>query len=194
MQWRNTSQRYGLVAQGMHWLIVLGIVTQYFLAEAAEESESAAGAVDPASPAGWHAALGVTILLLAALRVAWRLIEIPPERPLAMKNYELAVARIAHIAFYVLLFAIPLSGWALSTASGQHVSFFGWFDLPAFQPVTQVPLPGLAGGSLDKEQLEEVHEVLFNLLVVLAVLHIAAALKHQLVDHDSVLRSMLPWR
>jgi cytochrome b561 len=192
MKWRNTVDRYGFVAQALHWLIALGIVAQYFLAEAAEEVEGAA--VEPLSAAGIHASLGVTILALALLRLAWRLLEVPPERPLAMKSYEIALARAAHIAFYVLLFAIPLSGWALATASGQGLSFFGWFELPQFQPVTQAPLPWIKGGTLSKDQLEELHEVLFNVLVGLAVLHIAAALKHQLVDRDGVLRSMLPWR
>ncbi|HEY7640822.1 MAG TPA: cytochrome b [Steroidobacteraceae bacterium] len=192
MQLRNTATRYGAVAQGLHWLIAVGIVTQYFLAEAAEEGQGAV--VAPFSAAGIHGALGVTILGLAVLRVAWRLIEIPPERPAGTKSYEIYLARAAHIAFYVLLFAIPLSGWALATASSEGVSLFGWFELPQFQPVTQVPLPWIEGGTLSKDQLEELHEVLFNLLVGLAVLHIAAALKHQFLDRDGVLRSMLPWR
>lgn len=192
MQWRNTAERYGFVASTLHWLIALGIVAQYFLAEAGEEAEAAA--VEPFSAAGIHAALGVTILALAMLRLAWRVIELPPARPLAMKPYEITLARAAHISFYVLLFAIPLSGWALTTASGQALSFLGWFDLPQFQPVSQVPLPAIEGGTLSKHQLEELHELLFNLLVGLTALHIAAALKHQFIDRDSVLRSMLPWR
>jgi cytochrome b561 len=192
MEIRNTATRYGFVAQSLHWFIALGIVAQYFLAEAAEDSEGAA--VDPFGAAGVHAALGMAILALAAVRLAWRLIELPPERPPAMKSYEIALARAAHIAFYVLLFAIPLSGWALSSASGQSLSFFGWFDLPQFQPVTRLPLPGIEGGTLSKDQLEELHEILFNVLVGLAVLHIVASLKHQFIDHDGVLRSMLPWR
>ena len=82
---------------------------------------------------------------------------------------------------FALLFAIPLTGWALATADGQALSFFGWFDVPQ-----------LAGGTLNEDQLEELHEVSFNLLAGLAVLHIAAALKHHFIDRDNVLRSMLP--
>ena len=189
MQWRNSTHRYGFVAQGLHWLIAAAIVTQYFLAEAAEEGE---GAADPFSAAGIHSALGIAILTLALLRLAWRLIELPPERPPAMKPYEVALARAAHIAFYVLLFAIPLSGWAIASADGASLSLLGWFHLPQFQPVTQVPLPWIDGGTLSKHQLEELHEILFNLLVGLAVLHVAAALKHHFIDRDGVLRSMLP--
>lgn len=192
MQIRNTATRYGFVAQSLHWLIALGIIAQYFLAEAAEDIEGTA--IEPFSAAGIHAALGVTLLALALVRLAWRLIELPPSRPVAMKPHAVALARTAHIAFYVLLFAVPLSGWALATASGQGLSFLGWFELPQFQPVTQAPLPWIDGGALSKDQLEELHEVLFNLLVGLSVLHILAALKHQFIDRDGVLRSMLPWR
>jgi cytochrome b561 len=180
MQWRNTADRYGLIGQALHWLVAMGIVAQYLLAEAAEESK--AGIVEPLGAAGIHMALGVAILALATLRVAWRLLELPPEHPPTMKPYEIAVARVAHVAFYVLLFAIPLSGWALATVSDQGLTFLGWFDLPRLQP-----------WNLRKDQFEELHEVLFNLLVALAVVHIAAALKHQLIDHDNVLHSMLPW-
>jgi len=180
MQWRNTADRYGLIGQTLHWLVAIGIVAQYLLADAAEESKAGAG--EPLGAAGIHMALGVAILALATLRMAWRLLELAPERPAAMKSYEIAIARVAHVAFYVLLFAIPLSGWALATVSDQGLSFLGWFDLPQFSPL-----------NLRKDQLEEVHEVLFNLLVALAVLHVAAALKHQLIDRDGVLRSMLPW-
>lgn len=181
MQWRNTADQYGFVGKLLHWFIAVAIVAQYLLAEAAEDAEGTK--IEPFSAGGLHTTIGITILILALLRVAWRLIELPPERPPAMKRYEIAIARMAHIAFYVLLFAIPLSGWALATASAEGLSFFGWFDLP---PVRY--------GALTKDQLEELHEVLFNVLVGLAVLHIAAALKHQFIDRDNVLRSMLPWR
>jgi cytochrome b561 len=87
-----------------------------------------------------------------------------------------------------------LTGWALATADGQGLSFFGWFELPQLRPVTHAPLTWIEGGSLSKRQLEELHEILFILLVGLAVLHIAAALKHRFIDRDGVLQSMLPWR
>jgi cytochrome b561 len=180
MQWRNTADRYGFVAQSLHWVIAAGIIVQYLLAEAAEDND----AVGPLSATGIHAALGMAILVLACVRLLWRLIELPPEHPPAMRSYQHALARITHAVFYALLFAIPLTGWALATADGQSVSFFGWFDLPDFLPVS----------SLSKDQLEELHEVLFNSLAGLAVLHIAAALKHRFIDRDNVLRSMLPWR
>lgn len=189
MQWRNTASRYGYIATTLHWVIVVGIVAQYFLAEAAEEHEHGppAGSFDAAS---LHASIGITILALAALRVLWRLVELPPSQPETMKRYERILARSAHIAFYVLLFALPLTGWALATADEQAISFFGLFDLPQLRIGAQLPIEG---GTLTEDQLEEVHEALFNGLLALAVVHIAAALKHHFIDRDNVLRSMLPW-
>lgn len=190
MQWRNTATRYGFIAMALHWVIVAGVIAQYFLAEAAEEAEdSAAGAIDAANI---HMSIGITILALALVRALWRMAELPPARPATMKSYEITFARIAHIAFYVLLFAIPLTGWALTTAEGEPLRYFGWFELPPLRIGAQLPI---RGGALSEDQLEEAHELLFNVLLGLALLHVAAALKHQLIDHDNVLRSMLPsWR
>jgi cytochrome b561 len=182
MQWRNTASRYGYVATALHWVIVAGIAAQYFLAEAAEDREGAPASA--LSAASLHNSIGVTILALAILRVLWRALELPPALPETMKSYQRVVARTTHVAFYVLLFALPLTGWLLATAAQQPISFFGLFDLP------QLPIED---GTLRKQQLEEVHEVLFNVLLGLAVLHVAAALKHHFFDRDNVLRSMLPW-
>jgi cytochrome b561 len=189
MQWRNTTSRYGFIAASLHWIIVAGIIAQYFLAEAAEEREGVpAGAI---SPMDVHNSLGITILALALLRLLWRFVELPPARPATMKRYEVMLARAAHTAFYVLLFAIPLSGWALAAIDAQSLSYFGLFDLPQLRTGAQLPVPG---GTLSEDQLEEVHEVLFNILLGLALLHAVAALKHHFFDRDNVLRSMLPGR
>jgi cytochrome b561 len=182
MQWRNTASRYGFMAMSLHWIVVAAIVAQYFLAEAAEEPDG--GPARLLSPANVHDSLGIAILALASLRVLWRLIELPPAPPVAMKRYEIVLARSVHVAFYVLLFAIPLSGWVLATADGRSLSFFGLIELPRLQ----------IASTLTEDQMEEVHEILFNVLLGLALLHVAAALKHHFVDHDGVLRSMLPQR
>jgi len=183
MQWLNSRSRYGFIAASLHWIIVAGIVAQYFLAEAAEEQSD--GPVGVFTAAGIHNSLGIAILALALLRILWRVVELPPAPPTTMKSYEIALARTVHVAFYFLLFAIPISGWVLATVDAVPLSFFGLFDLPQLST---------AGGTFSKEQLEDVHEILFNILLGLALLHAAAALKHHFFDHDGVLRSMLPWR
>lgn len=178
MHLRNTISRYGFIAAILHWIIVAGIIAQYLLAEAAEDHEG--GAAE--GPMSIHNSVGITLLGLAVLRLLWRLVERSPELPLQMHKYEIILARTVHITFYVLLFAIPVSGWMLASLEGESLRYFGLFDLPALT----------SGGT--KELLKEVHETLFNILFVLALVHIAAALKHHFIDHDNVLRSMLPGR
>jgi cytochrome b561 len=173
MQWRNNEQTYGIVAQALHWLIVIGLIASYFLAEAAEDDE-AGGLM------GLHRSVGITILVLAALRILWRMTDRRPLWPATMAGYQRQIARATHWIFYALLFALPITGWMLSSTEGDPVRYFGLFELP--------PLASPAG----EETLEELHETLFNLLLALAVLHIAGAVKHHFWDRDNVLRSMLP--
>lgn len=183
MQWRNTASRYGFIASSLHWIIAAGIIAQYLLAEAAEDGEKASvGAIGPMDV---HNSVGITILALALLRLVWRLIDPPPAWPTTMKRYEVLLARTVHTLFYVLLFAIPLSGWVLVSAEGESLRYLGLFDFPALTP-----------GSSESaaELLEEVHEVLFNTLLVLTLLHIAAAFRHWFANSSSVLRGILPGR
>jgi cytochrome b561 len=176
MQWRNTAHRYGLTASLLHWIIVAGVVAEYFLAEAGDESESASafGAM------GLHMSLGLTIFGLAAIRLVWRFVDARPPLPTTTKGYEVIAARVVHAAFYVLLFAMPLSGWILASLEGESVTFFGLFSAPTFNI------------SANADLAEEVHEVLFNVMLVLALVHAAAALKHKFIDRDGVLGSMTP--
>jgi cytochrome b561 len=176
MQWRNTRERFGAVAASLHWVIAAGIVAQYFLAEAGEDA--GAGVLDAMA---LHRSIGIALLALALVRLFWRIAQPRPVWPGSMKPYEILLARAVHTAFYALLFAIPLSGWALSSLEGESLSIFGLFSMPA-----------LPTGAASESLIEEVHEVLFNLLLALVILHAAAALKHQFVDHDGVLKSMLP--
>ena len=154
----NTPSRYGLVSRGLHWIIVLAIIAQWLLAEAG----------DAAMPL--HQSIGISIVVVALIRLAWRLVNPSPAWPADMKPSEIRLARVVHVALYVLLFAIPISGWALSSVEDQPLRFFNAFDLPR-----------IALGSEDT--LEELHEMLFNGLLALAVLHVLGALKHWFAGH-----------
>lgn len=160
----NTRSEFGLISRALHWMIVLSILAQWLLAEANEDSATIYGAFDALT---LHQSIGLTILVLAMVRLAWRFLNVTPAWPADMKPYEVAVARVVHFAFYVLLFAIPLTGWSLSSVEDEPLRFFNWFDVPRII---------LAG----EETLEEVHEALFNILVALAVLHVIGAAKHWL--------------
>jgi cytochrome b561 len=186
MRWHNSASGYGVVPMLLHWLVVLGIIVQYVLAESAESKIPADIGVFAAG--NLHRSIGILLLALVIARLAWRFIEPPPPWPATTSSYERTIARIVHVTFYVLLFAVPLSGWALATADGQRLSFFGWFDLPALRLGTRLLFEG---GALGEEQLEELHEVLFGTLFVLALVHVAAVLKHELFDRGGALRRML---
>ncbi len=155
MKLLNTRAHFGFVSLALHWIIVLGMILQWILAEASDDDMML------------HQSVGMTMLALAAVRLAWRLANPTPTWPADMRPYEIALARVVHVTFYLLLFAIPISGWALSSAENEPLRFFDWFEIPRL-------------GLGSEETLEEVHELLFNILVALAALHVLGAAKHWL--------------
>lgn len=180
MTLRNTPARFGSVAQTLHWLVAGLLIVQYTLARIADDLPLGP---DKVGTLARHKSVGITILMLAILRLAWRRFDSPPPLP-AMPLWQARTARSTHLAMYALLFAMPLTGWMMSSASNYPVSWFGL-----------VQLPDLIGPDHDvKEALEEVHETLFKVLATIAGLHVAAALKHQFLDRDGLLFRMLPWR
>jgi cytochrome b561 len=179
MQIRNTLSRWGVVSQTLHWLIVILIITQFVLAET--EHDMPLGMAKFAILAR-HKSIGITILILAILRLLWRWMNPVPPLPDTLKPYERVLAHVSHFGLYFFLFAQPITGWILSSASNFPVSYFGWFTLP------NLVAPDKHFAAI----MHEVHEWLFNILVAFAVLHIAAALKHHFVLKDDVLRRMLP--
>jgi cytochrome b561 len=188
MQLRNTLARYGAVTQALHWLIVLLIIAQYVLADLAEDAghdkaAHPAAAMQQLALLARHKSIGLTIFALAVVRLIWRWISPPPPLPPAMPRWQIVAAKLIHFGFYALLLLLPISGLVMSAAENYPVSYFGWFTIP------NLVAPDEALGDV----MEERHELLFNVLVVFAVVHVVAALKHQFVDRDGVLRRMLPW-
>ncbi|HKE95424.1 MAG TPA: cytochrome b [Povalibacter sp.] len=181
MQIRNTELRYGAIAQLLHWIIVALIITQLVLAFQASGL--------PAGPAkiavlARHKSFGMTIFGLAVLRLTWRLFNPVPPMPLTTPRWQRIAAHVSHGALYALIMITPLFGWMMSSARNFPVSWFGLFTFPDLvQP--------------DKSRYEffhTVHESLAFTLAGIALLHAAAALKHHFIDHDDVLRRMLPAR
>lgn len=179
MTLRNTTHRWGAVAQFLHWLIVVLIITQATLALMAYELPLG---MKKLAMLARHKSIGITILGLAILRLAWRWTNPTPPLPQTLKPYEAQLARLTHALLYLLLFVLPLSGWMMSSARGFPVSWFGFFQLPDLVPKSK-PL---------YEALILTHRVLACLLGALATLHAAAALKHHYMLKDDVLRRMLP--
>ena len=188
MPLKNTATRFGGVAQALHWLIAALIVVQYVLiryAHAAEEARKThpIAALEQLAWLARHKSVGLTVLVLAIVRLGWRLAAPPPPFPAQMPRWQVVAARTTHWAFYVLLFALPLSGWLMSSAGNHPVSWFNLVQLPDFVAPNK-PL---------EHFLHEFHELAFDGLFALAIVHVGAALKHHFVDRDDVLMRMLPW-
>ncbi|MBX5463656.1 MAG: cytochrome b [Steroidobacteraceae bacterium] len=177
---RNTTARWGSIAQLFHWVIVALIITQFVLANIA--SNLPLGLAKLAMLAR-HKSVGITILGLAVLRLLWRWANPTPELPNTLKPHERVLANVTHATLYALLFAMPITGWLMSSARNFPVS---WFNL--------VQLPDLVAPSRPLyEALHTTHAVLAWILIATAVLHVLAALKHHFVLKDDTLRRMLPF-
>jgi len=181
MPLRNTANSYGAVAKFLHWGIVILIIAQYVLAEAAEELEDGP---DKFATIGNHKSVGMLILLLMLARIGWKLANRGLPQPVPMARPQQIAAAAGHGILYLLLLALPLSGWMMSSAAGFPPAFFGLFEFPS--------LVGANHGL--QEALGEVHGTLFNAVVVVAVLHALAAIFHHVWMKDDTLRRMLPFR
>ena len=181
MNWRSTHAHWGVLAKAFHWLVALGIFAL-----------AAIGLYMVGMPLGLaklkmyllHKALGVTVLALVLLRLLWRLFDRHPRYPPDMPRWQAGVAHASHALLYLLLLAVPISGWVYNSASGFPLPWFGLVDLPAIAPVSK-PLAHLA---------LTVHETAFWTLAALVLLHVTAAIEHHVRQRDAVLVRMLPWR
>lgn len=171
--------RYGRVAQCLHWLVFLLMIASFGLGLTMVGMDVSPQRI---RTVGWHKTVGVTILALAFLRLAWRFASPPPALPATMPAWERAAAHASHWILYALMFAVPVSGWLMSSALGFSTVYLGIARLPDL--LTRDRELG--------ETLKLVHFWLNKGLLAMIVLHAAAALKHHFWDKDDVLRRMLP--
>ncbi len=204
------SPRYDAVSQTLHW-ITAGLVIALLLT-------GKVGEIEPDEPESamfvWHSSLGLLVLLFAVARIIWGFIGHAPAPPAGMTRLGRVLARSMHVSLYVLLLALPLSGWLAASAEGASANFFWVASLPRWD--VRTPRPGATppfasatqedqeedqegvarrppeGKKEKNEVLEEAHEMLGDVLLILASLHTLAALKHQFIDRDELLRRMLP--
>lgn len=171
--------RYSTVSLSLHWLTAALVIAQIGLvwAHEANEESGVRTFID------LHKSVGLSILVLTLVRLGWRLanpaIPLPAETP----RWQKLAARGTHVLFYVFLIAMPLVGWAASSAAGRDIVWFGLFEWPL--------LP-IGGGRETAGSLMEAHEIAGKLLIALVVLHVLGALKHHFVDRDNVLHRMIP--
>ena len=176
----TTPARYTPTAIALHWLLALMILGSLGMGLYMTSL--------PFSPTrlklyNWHKWAGVTILVLSALRLLWRLTHRPPA-DVPMPAWQARAAHAAHLALYTLFFAVPLAGWAYSSAAGFPIVLYGVLPLPDFV----APDRALA------ETLKALHRWLAYGLAAVVVVHVAGAFKHHLVDRDGLLLRMLPAR
>ncbi|MCG8154772.1 cytochrome b [Brenneria goodwinii] len=179
MFWRNTSSRYGHISILLHWSVALTVYGMFALGL----WMVTLGYYDV-----WyhrapeiHKGIGVLLFAVLIFRVIWRFVSPPPQPLSSYSRLTRISATLAHIALYVVLFAILISGYLISTAEGQPISVFGWFSVPA-------TLEGLT----DQADIAgTVHLYLAWVVVALSALHGLAALKHHFIDGDTTLKRML---
>ncbi|MBI0475397.1 cytochrome b [Sphingomonas sp. MA1305] len=171
------DERYSRVAIWFHWTIAVLIVANLII-----------GIGHDGIPAlrrlmGAHMAIGITVLVLTALRLVWRLGHRPPAYPAAMPSWEKGVAHASHWTLYLLMVALPVTGWMMVSGpeARRPLSWFGLFNVPL------LPVSGAASGLG-----HEAHGVLGWMMVALLVLHVAAALRHHYIRRDSILIRMAP--
>jgi cytochrome b561 len=171
--------RYGAIAQAFHWLIAGLIFVMLGLGYYMEDLPEGARKLEVF---GIHKSIGITIAMLAGLRVVWRLLNPPPLLPASMRFWERKTAGVVHALLYLMLFVQPLVGFLQSNAADVPVVLWGFWLLP----------PLIGPDEPLSETLIGVHSIGGNLLAILVIVHVAAALRHHFVLKDDVLRRMLP--
>lgn len=178
MRFRNTQNRYGFISLIFHWLTALVIFALFALGLWMVEL-TYYDAWYRLAP-HYHKSIGLLLMLAMLLRLGWRFYSRPPEPEPSLQRWEALSARAAHILLYLLVFALGISGYLISTADGLGIALFNWFDVPAT----------LTGIDQQEDIAGEIHKWLAWSLISLAVLHALAALKHHFLDKDRTLTKM----
>jgi len=186
MQLANSADRYGIIPQFLHWLTVILVAVAWAL-----------GMFDDAFPKGAakavallvHVSAGLTILVVLFVRLVWRVADPPPAPESSefgrwLGAFADPAAKVAHYALYALLIVVPVTGIVLQFARGDALPILGIWEIAS---------PWVRDRNFARD-VKEVHEIAANFLVIVALLHAAAAVIHHLVFHDNTLVRMLPRR
>jgi cytochrome b561 len=184
------ANRYGNVAVLLHWMIAILVLGNFAIG--LTFPDHLPGTPFPPKPLlPLHISLGLSVLILSIVRIIWRLAHRPPAHSLTMKRWEILLANAAHAAFYVLIVAMPLTGW-LTLSAHRNAKWQSWFGVP------WPPLP--VARNLPQSTVDVLHDVFADthswltvqILVVMLALHVGAVVKHHIFDNDPTLRRMLP--
>lgn len=177
MRLLDTEDHFGFIAIFFHWimaLLLIGLVTLGLY------MTSLPIGIQKLQLYGYHKEFGMLALCLVMLRIAWRIGNVLPSLT-SLNPFDRYAARAVHFAFYLLMIAMPITGWLVTSAAGMPVSFFGLFVIPTL----------IAPNDGQRILFESVHECLAYTLIVLFCLHVLAALKHHFINKDDILRRMI---
>lgn len=176
MQLKNTENRFGIVTIILHWLmavLIIGLVGVGLYMVTLPIS------YEKLKLYGWHKEYGLLALSLVVIRISWRLINITPR--LALPLLEKLAARTVHWTFYLFMFAMPVTGWLITSAADLPVSFFGLFIIPnLISPNEELRL-----------LFQQIHQWLGYGLIATIIMHASAAFKHHFINKDDILRRMI---
>ena len=176
--WRNSNVHYGNISRTLHWLMVVLILFMLCLGWSLDlipkEWKPVAMSV--------HKSLGISTFLLVIFRLVWRWNNAQPQLPQSLPSWQKIISVGIHYLLYMLLLAMPLSGWAMSSAFSKPLMFLGILQLPDLVPVDR---------ELGKS-FKELHDTLGYLLAATITLHAAAAFYHHFIRKDGALLRMWP--
>ena len=178
MQIKNTETQYGIVNKFLHWfmaLIIIGMLILGLYMTDLPDNEQKLRLF------GIHKEFGLLILFLVMFRVVWRIGNIVPLLPNTIPAWQKFAAHAVHWMLYGFMFAMPITGWMMTSAAGLPPSFFGLFTLPSI----------IAPNDQLFHLLITVHHWLAYGLIVTFLGHAGAALQHHFIEKDDVLRRML---
>lgn len=177
--WKNTTKSYGRVSILIHWISALTVFSLFGIGL----YMMSLSYYDPLyrTLPWWHKSVGLTLFALTLIRLVWKLINPKPAALPEHGEWTIRLAKLGNHLIYLLLIAIMVSGYLISTADGRGISVFGWFDVPAL-------ITGIEG---QEDLAGTVHFYLAWTLVILAAGHGLAAIKHHLIDKDDTLKRMI---
>lgn len=176
---RNTTDSFGWISRGLHWLMALGILFMLGLGTYIEQMEPA---LSNLWLYGLHKSIGITLLTLVILRMGWHRISPPPASLTAgIADWQIHAARAIHFALYALMLAVPLTGWIASSATGIDTLLFNRVTLPRIAPISEAW----------EVAFFTAHGILTKLLLLCLLLHIAGALQRHFVHRDATLHRMI---
>lgn len=170
-------KNYNVLARAIHWLSALVVIGMFavglWMVDLSYYSEWYRTAPH------WHKSIGILLAALTLFRFVWK--SVTPSPKVEGKSYEVIGAKLAHFAMYVILFALPISGYLISTEDGRGIDVFNWFTLPG--------LGALFEGQAD--MAGQIHFYAAWALILIAAVHAIAALKHHFINKDNTLRKMI---